>query len=141
MRSEEHIKSKMSHLSDYLRQQDSLVPAVLERLESEVVMAEKKPVFGGIRLRLAVTVAAFVLLGFLAIWMRPFGLEVGLAYADVGQAIRNIESAIVDFEHFPRPHNNRRVLFRRDTDIARIEYPNGVTYVEDTQQGPVAGRA
>lgn len=135
MRSEEHIKSKMSRLSDYLRQQDSLVPAVLERLESEVVTPERKPVSGGIRLRLAVTVAAFLLLGFLAIWMRPFSLEVGLAYAEVRQAIRNIESAIVDYEDFQRPHKNRRVLLRRDTDIARIEYPNGVTYVRDTQQG------
>ncbi len=34
-----------------------------------------------IRFRLAVMAAALVLMGLAAIWMRPFGLGLGLAYA------------------------------------------------------------
>lgn len=135
MRSEEHIKSQMSRLSDYLRQEESLVTAVMERLESEVTMPEKNTLSGRIRFRLAVATAAFVLIGIVAVWMYPSSLGAGMAYAEVCQAIRSIESAIVDFQHPDRPHENRRVLYRRNTNKPRVEYPNGVTWVTDPQQG------
>ncbi|NQT17161.1 MAG: hypothetical protein HQ582_30690 [Planctomycetes bacterium] len=135
MRSEEHIKSQMSRLSDYLRQEESLIPAAMERLESEAVIPEKNTMSGRIRFRLAATAAAFVLMGIVAVWMYPSSLGAGMAYAEVRQAIRSIESAIVDFQYPARPHENRRVLYRRDTNICRVELPNGIAWVSDPQQG------
>ena len=39
MRAEEQIKAKLDHLSDDLRRQESLVPAVMARIEDEVAPA------------------------------------------------------------------------------------------------------
>jgi outer membrane lipoprotein-sorting protein len=67
--------------------------------------------------------------------MRPSGLGAGIAYAEVQQAIRNIQTAIVDFEHPYQPHHNRRAFFRRDMSTVRVEYPNGFVWVSDGEQG------
>jgi hypothetical protein len=135
MKSEEYIETQMGRLSDYFRQEDSLVPPVLERLENEAVMPEESTMSARIRFRLAATAAAFLLIGIVAFWMRPSGLGPGMAYAEVRRAMRNIKSAIVDCQHPSRPHQNRRVLYRRDANKLRVEYPNGVAWVSDAQQG------
>ena len=135
MRSEEHIKTKMDRLSDHLRQKESLVPIVLTRIENEAVMPTKHTRLARFRFNFAVAAAASVLIGIVVVWLRPSTLGSGIAYAEVCQAIQNIQSAIVDFEHPDRPHHNRRVLYRRDTNKVRVEYPNGFAWVSDGPQG------
>lgn len=135
MRSEEHVKSQLARLSDYLRQEGSLVPAVLEQIENEAVIPEKSTMPGRICFRLAVTAAAFVLIGIVVVWMCLSSLGSGMAYAEVRQAIRNVESVIIDIEFPDQPHRSYRTFFRRDTDVYRNEYPNGVTFLYDANQG------
>jgi hypothetical protein len=43
-----------------------------------------------------------------AIWLKPVGMGTSIAFADVPQAIRRIETAIVVSEHPERPFWNHR---------------------------------
>lgn len=74
---------------------------------------------------------AVVLFAAFAIWFRPVGMGTSIAFADVQQAIRRIETAIVVSEHPERPFWNHRILYRRDSDLVRKEWQNGVVYIND----------
>ena len=67
------------------------------------------------------------------IWLRPVGTGTSIAFADVQQAIRRIETAIVVSENPGRPFWNHRVLYLRDSDLVRKEWRNGVVHIDDGQ--------
>jgi len=74
---------------------------------------------------------AVMLLLAIAIWLKPVGVGPSIAFADVQQAIRRIQTAIVVSKHPERPFWNHRILYRRDSNLVRKEWQNGLVYIDD----------
>jgi hypothetical protein len=75
------------------------------------------------------------LLLMLAIWRGREDIGAIAAFADVQEAIRHIESAIEIVDCPRTPWMNHRVLYRRDCEVVRIEWPNGIVCLRDAKRG------
>ena len=75
------------------------------------------------------------LLVMLAIWVRHGDLGASVAFADVQEAIRHIETATAVFDWPLTPWMNHRVLYRSDCEVVRQEWPNGEICLRDTKRG------
>lgn len=81
---------------------------------------------------LAVAVAFLVVL---TLWGSHGLFRASLAFADVQEALRQVETA-VDVIEFPRtPWLNQTVLYRNDSDVVRVEWPNGIVSLHDVPHG------
>lgn len=74
------------------------------------------------------------LLVVLAIWGRHGDLGASVAFADVQEAARHIETATVVVDCLKTPWMNYRVLYRSDCDVVRTEWPNGMVCLRNTKQ-------
>ncbi len=70
----------------------------------------------------------------LAIWGRHRDLGTSVAFADVQEAIRRIDTAIEVVDCLKTPWMNCRVLYRRDCDVVRTEWPNGIVCLRNTNE-------
>jgi len=75
------------------------------------------------------------LLVMLAMWGGRVDLGANVAFADVQEAIRDIETAIAVLDCPQTPWMNHRVLYRSDCEVVREEWPNGDVSLHDTKQG------
>ena len=82
---------------------------------------------GGVAVGIAVLV--FTIGG----WPRLGGTGTGVAFAEVQQAIREVETAVLVSENPERPFWNHRILYFRKPNLVRKEWRNGVVYIEDWQ--------
>ena len=137
------LKEGIRHLAEELDAWPSVAPRVMQEVRrrgiqhDRIAVADsklnwvKRPVaryataLGGA----VVGTAAFVWA--CTIWLQPVGIATGIAFADVQQAIRRIETAIVVSENPDRPFWNHRVLYLRESDLVRKEWRNGVVHIDD----------
>lgn len=135
------LREEMRHLAEELDARPSVVPRVMCELRrrgiqrDRIAVADRKlkwvtrPVT---RYAAALGGAVVLALAFV-IWLKPVGPGTSIAFADVQQAIRRIETAIVVSENPGRPFWNHRVLYLRDSDLVRKEWRNGVVHMDDGQ--------
>ena len=88
----------------------------------------------GARYAAGLAVVASLLVA-LTIWGRHADLATGVAFADVQEAIRHVQSAIEVVDWAKTPWQNKRILFRSDCDVERTEWPSGMVWLRDTKQG------
>ncbi len=74
------------------------------------------------------------LLVMLVISSRHVDLGASVAFADVQEAIRHIETATAVFDWPQMPWMNHSVLYRSDCEVVRQEWPNGEVCLHDTKQ-------
>ena len=74
------------------------------------------------------------LLVVLAIWGGHGDIAANIAFADVQEAIRHIETAIEVVDWTKTPWLNHRSLYRNDSEVLRMEWPNGIICLCDTKQ-------
>ena len=70
----------------------------------------------------------------LAIWSKFPNLGANLAFADVQEAVHNVETAVEAYNFMEKPWMNFKVLYRKDSDIVRAEWPE-VIYLDDLKNG------
>ena len=87
-----------------------------------------------VRYGAGLAIVASLLVAMTIIWGRHGDLGASLAFADVQEAIRHIETAIKVSDYPKRPWMNRRVLYRSGSDVIRTEWPSGVVFLGDFKQ-------
>jgi outer membrane lipoprotein-sorting protein len=134
MTSEDSLKRRLDQLADFLNDGTSVVPGAMERLRDEqdsTVVSTASRRFRRYRNRIAILTAAAALVALAFTWMKPAGFGTSLAFADVQEAIRQVETAVLTIECRERPDMSCRQLMRRDSSALRIEHASGQTLVFD----------
>ncbi len=137
MTSEDSLKRRLDQLADYLNDGASVVPGALERLRDEqdrTIVSTASGRFRRYRNRIAVLTAAAALVALAFTWMKPAGFGTSLAFADVQEAIRQVETAVLTIDCRERPDMSCRQLMRRDCSALRIEHASGQTLVFDAAE-------
>jgi outer membrane lipoprotein-sorting protein len=70
-------------------------------------------------------------------WLNSGGFGAPLAFSDVQEAVRKIDTAVVVAEHPNHPHKNFKMFISRATSRGRLEWSNGVVFVMDMEEGKV----
>ena len=128
------LKRRLDQLAEYLNDGSSVVPGALERLRNERDNTTVSTASGRIRRyrnRIAVLTAAAALVALAFTWMKPAGFGTSLAFADVQEAIRQVETAVLTIECRERPDMSCRQLMRCDSSVLRVEYRSGHTWLLD----------
>ncbi len=80
-------------------------------------------------------VAAVALLAAVIAWLRPADFRATLAFADVQEAVRQVETVIADVHHPQCPHQDFRLFLRRQSNRVRMEWSNGFVMIRDGKEG------
>ena len=142
MTDRQNLEKELSRLAEHLNARPGLAPRVMQQVRRGVVMQEPTSFFNRLgtairqpaaryaaALGVALIVALVVFNG-----LKP-ARHSSIAFADVQEALRQIETAILEF-HFPAcPWLDCKQLWRRDCAVIREEESTGVVCLHDIDDG------
>jgi len=133
MNDEQPLEEQFRMLAKYVKPEHDLTARVMERVRrnaekpGRVVYLDRvrrwimQPVpryAAGLTIVAVVSIALFI-------WLNPSHLP-KVAFADVQEAIRQIETAVVTLESPAHPWHDHRAFYRRDLSVTRKEYSNEI---------------
>jgi hypothetical protein len=138
-----NLEEQLHDLGNYLKQGTDLGPrvmAVVQRIERDSTASAR-----GFRLRLLIQrfmpglaaglALAAMLLAVLTIWLMPVATPATVAFAEVQAAVQRVDTAVVVYDFLEVSWFNHTVLYRRDSDVVRTEWPSGIIELRDVKQG------
>jgi len=136
------LKDEIRRIAEELDDWPSVAPRVMCEVRRRAVERSAVGVPRGIRrwmmrptTRYAAVLSGVVVLALaFFLWLRPTGPGMGVAFADVQEALRQVKTAVVVRELPNAPYFNSRLLLLRDSRLFRIEYSNGMVEVMDCKE-------
>lgn len=134
MSDEQPLEEQFRRLSRYVEPASDLTARVMERVCRDAgepgpvtylkpmrrwIMQPLPRFAGGLTVVAVVSIALFI-------WLNPSHLSSNVAFADVQQAIRGIETAVITLRSPAHPWQDHRAFYRRDLSVTRAEYSNDV---------------
>ncbi|NLS92860.1 MAG: hypothetical protein GXX96_11960 [Planctomycetaceae bacterium] len=138
MNDDEPLEEQFRMLAKYVEPKPNLTTLVMERVRRNTEKPDRAGYLESMK-RWAMlpvprfTVGASLVAGLIVaavLWLKP-DVSNGIAFADVQEALRRIETAVIVCQCHERSFWDHRVYYQRDSDLTVHEWKNGVVHVDD----------